>query len=172
MITIKDKTTITMLDSLAPHSRIWIFQATRFFNEQEAEFIQTQLKQFIPTWASHGNELYGDFELAENLFLIVGVDEKRSPTSGCSVDSLNRHIKKIGDALNIEFFDRLRIAYYDKNEKIQVVPMHEFKELMKKDQVTQATIVFNNLLETKADLETKWKSPVKNSWHKNLIQIL
>ncbi len=172
MITIKDNTHKTMLDKLAPHSRVWVFQANRFFDFREGEFIKKEMQQFIPSWASHGNELYGDFELAENLFLIVGVDEKKSPTSGCSVDSLNRAVKKIGDELNIEFFDRLRVAYYDKQAKIHVLPLNEFKDLIKKDQVTGSTIVFNNLIETKEDLETKWKSPVKNSWHKNLVQIL
>ena len=161
-----------MLEKLAPHSRVWIYQATRFLTQDEVQKINTSLQQFIPTWASHGNELYGDFIIVDSLFLIVGADEQKSPTSGCSIDALNRHIKKLGDELNIEFFDRLRVAFYDAQNQIQVLPMHEFKALMKADKVTGSTLVFNNLIETKADLETKWKSSVKNSWHKNLLEIL
>jgi hypothetical protein len=161
-----------MLDKLAPHSRVWVFQANRFLKDDEVKFVQEKMTEFIPTWASHGNELYGDFVLADNLFLIVGVDEKRSPTSGCSIDSLNRIIKKIGDEIKIDFFDRLRVAYLDSDHKIQLTSLGDFKALMKTDQVRQSTSVFNNLIETKADLDTKWKTTVKDSWHKNLIQIL
>lgn len=161
-----------MLAKLAPHSRVWIYQANRFLTASEEERLNAAMHAFIPTWASHGNELYGDFLIAESLFLIVGADEQKSPTSGCSIDSLNREIKRIGTELGIEFFDRLRVAYVDQHQQIQVVPLADFKALMKKDQVTGSTLVFNNLVETKADLETKWKSSVKNSWHKNLLEIL
>jgi hypothetical protein len=161
-----------MLEKLAPHSRVWIYQATRFLTPDEIQKINNSMQQFIPTWASHGNELYGDFLVADSLFLIVGADEQKSPTSGCSIDTLNRHVKKLGDELQVEFFDRLRVAFYNAEGTLTVLPMHEFKALMKKDEVTGSTVVFNNLIETKADLETKWKSSVKNSWHKNLLEII
>lgn len=161
-----------MLNNLAPHSRVWVFQANRFLTETDISLIQKNMKEFIPNWAAHGNDLYGDFQVAENLFLIVGVDESKSPTSGCSVDALTRVIKKTGEEISVDFFDRLRVAYLDEQQKIQIVPLNEFKSLLKSDTVRQSTTVFNNLIETKADLETKWKTPVKNSWHKNLIQIL
>lgn len=161
-----------MLNKLAPHSRVWVFQANRFLKDDELTFVNQKMTEFIPTWASHGNELYGDFLIVDNLFLIVGVDEKKSSTSGCSIDSLNRTIKKIGDEISIDFFDRLRVAYLDSDHKIQLTPLGDFKALMKADQVRQSTVVFNNLIETKADLDTKWKAAVKDSWHKNLIQIL
>lgn len=149
-----------------------MFQADRFLTDDETEIIRRTMIEFIPTWASHGNELYGDFFIADNLFLIVGVDELKSPTSGCSIDALNRVVRKIGNELAVDFFDRLRVAYLDNQQTIQIVPLNEFTALMKRDEVRQSTIVFNNLIETKSELETKWKSPVKNSWHKNLLQIL
>ncbi|MBI3135890.1 MAG: ABC transporter ATPase [Bacteroidetes bacterium] len=161
-----------MLDNLAPHSRVWVYQSTRFFTPDEEAQIRAAMKTFIPSWASHGNVLYGDFLIVDSLFLIVGVDEQKSLASGCSIDTLNREIKRLGTALNIEFFDRLRVAFIDKGGKLNVLPMHEFKALMKKDEVTGSTTVFNNLIETKTDLETKWKTSVKNSWHKNLLEIL
>ncbi|MBK7129878.1 MAG: hypothetical protein IPM74_04755 [Crocinitomicaceae bacterium] len=161
-----------MLDKLAPHSRVWIFQSDRFLAEQDIHTIAAVMKEFLPQWASHGNDLYGDYAVAENLFLIVGVDEKKALTSGCSVDELNRVIKQIGKMIQAEFFDRLRVAFHDKSGELKHLPMFEFKALMKKDEVTGSTYVYNNLIESKADLETKWKTTVKNSWHKNLIEIL
>lgn len=161
-----------MLDKLAPHSRVWVFQTNRFLTDQEVSAIENTMRNFIPQWASHGNEIYGDFAVAENLFLIVGADEKKSPTSGCSIDSLTRVIKKMGEELKVDFFDRLRVAYVDRENKIQHLPLHEFKNLIKKDEVTIATTVFNNLIENKEELDKKWRSRLDHSWHKNLVAIL
>lgn len=127
------------------------------------------MQSFIPKWASHGNEIYGDFELRDSLFLIVGADEQKSPTSGCSIDTLNRAVKQVGDDLKIDFFNRLMIAYHDSLEAIQIVSLGEFKDLLRTGKVDLSTLVYNNLIETKSDLETKWKVRVNESWHKNLL---
>lgn len=160
-----------MLDKLALHSRVWIFQANRILNDQECSIINDRMQHFIPTWASHGNEIYGDYYLASSLFLIVGADETKSPTSGCSIDTLTREVKTLGEQLNVDFFDRLRVAYEQPEGHIQLLPLQQFKEKIHKDLITQGTIVYNNLIETKADLDTKWRTHVRDSWHKNLLLI-
>lgn len=161
-----------MLNKLAPHSRVWVFQANRFLTENEVEKINSELGNFIPLWASHGNEIYGDFTVEKSLFIIVGADEKKSPTSGCSIDALTRVVKKLGEELNVNFFDRLMLSYEDAENSIKLLSMPEFKALMKKDQIKTSTKVFNNLIETKADLDSRWYTSLNNSWHKNLIDIL
>ena len=158
--------------NLAPHSRLWIFQANRFLSADESLKINTSLKDFIRGWASHGNELYGDFNIQNDLFVMVGADESKSPTSGCSIDALTRKIKDLGEELGIDFFNRLNIAYEDPSTKINVVSMLEFKKLMGSDTITKQTTVYNNLVETVADLNENWRTNVGNSWHKNLLQVL
>ena len=103
---------------------------------------------------------------------MVGADEAKSPNSGCSIDSLNRKIRDIGEEIGVDFFDRLRVAYEDDSTKIHLVPLGEFKNLMTADKVNRQTTVYNNLIETVGDLDENWRTKVDNSWHKNLIQIL
>ena len=160
-----------MLNQLAPHSRIWIYQANRFIIADEQISINTKLKEFISGWASHGNVLYGAHSIEENLFLIVGADEQKSPTSGCSIDSLNRFVQKLGEELKINFFDRLTIAYINENQKIELASMADFKSMIQSELINENTTVFNNLIATKAELDATWKTSVKNSWHKNLLEI-
>lgn len=160
-----------MLNNLAPHSRVWIFQSDKILSENEIKFIQATLNDFIPTWAAHGNELYGAFELHNELFIVIGVDEKRSSASGCSIDSLYRVIKQIGNEINVDFFNRLNTAFVDNTGKLQISNMVQFKELIKSGKINGDTFVYNNLIESKADLETKWKTSVKDSWHKNLLVV-
>lgn len=157
--------------NLAAHSRIWIFQANRFLSSEEVEAIQAELKPFIVEWAAHGEELYGDFSVENELFIIVGVDEQRVPPSGCSIDTLTHKIQELGDKFKIDFFDRLKIAYEDASTQIHIVTMAEFKRLMSSDDVTGQTTVYNNLIETVADLDEKWRTKVTNSWHTNLLQV-
>ncbi|MCB9225093.1 MAG: hypothetical protein R2780_01455 [Crocinitomicaceae bacterium] len=158
--------------NLPPYARVWVFQANRFLKPEEVTYVQDHMRDFIGQWASHGNELYGDFAVEYNLFLVVGADESKSPTSGCSIDSLNRKIREIGDVLGIDFFDRLKIAYEDASTKIHIASMGEFKDLMAQDRITGQTTVYNNLVENVGELDEKWRTIVKHSWHKNLLQIL
>lgn len=160
-----------MLNQLAPHSRIWIYQANRFITTNEQAVINEKINKFIAGWASHGNELYGAHTIAENLFLIVGADEQKSPTSGCSIDSLNRFIQALGEELKINFFDRLIVAYIGANQKIELANLADFKDLIKTNLVNENTVVFNNLITTQSELNTVWKSTVKNSWHNNLLEL-
>ena len=50
--------------------------------------------------------------------------------------------------------------------------MSDFKRMITENQVNQDTIVFNNLVNTRADFDTKWRTSVKNSWHTNLLQLV
>lgn len=158
-----------MFENLADHSRIWIYQADRNLSKDDQDHIAARMNQFIPGWAAHGNELYGGFEIREDHFLVVGVDESKSPPSGCSIDKLVRQIQMIGDELEIDFFNRLNIAYVNQQGEINLVDMQTFKEKLKRDEISRSTLVFNNLLEVKSDLKDRWKTPVANSWHKNLL---
>jgi hypothetical protein len=162
----------TLLNKLAPHSRVWIYQANRFLSAGEQASINHAMQEFIPKWAAHGNEIYGDFVLSDSLFLLVGADEQKSPTSGCSIDSLNRHIQQIGQQLNVDFFNRLQIAYVDADQTIKLLPMSDFKVMIKNKVVNTNTPVFNNLVLNKAELDTGWRTTVGASWHKNLLDLV
>lgn len=158
------------LSKLAEHSKVWVFQADHILSDVEVQNINAVLAEFIPQWASHGNELYGDFEIFANLFVIIGVDESKSAASGCSIDSLTQVIKRIGSDLGIDFFNRLTIAYQQKDGEIELVSMQAFKQLIADGEVNQNTTVFNNLVNSQVELNNNWITPAKNSWHINLFE--
>jgi len=161
-----------MLSTLPLSSKIFIFQADRFLSTSDLEVIASKMKTFLPTWATHGEDLTAEYTVQNNLFLIIGNDESKVATSGCSKDSLTHAVQNIGEQLNIDFFNRLNIAYQSSDGEFKLSNMMSFKAMMQKDEVTQNTIVVNNLIETKADLIDNWQIEVKNSWHKTLAPIL
>ena len=159
------------LTNIAEDSRIWIFQADRPLNDEEISYVQEKMTPFMQEWAAHGNALYGDFKVEQRLFLIVGADEKKSPTSGCSIDALTHKIKELGAALNVDFFNRLAIAYEPSANDIELVSMNDFKQKIASNEVNFETIVYNNLVNTNADLANNWRTKAKNSWHVNLFEL-
>ncbi len=157
-----------MLNNLPDASRVWIFQADRLLTAVEVELCQKTLAGFIPFWAAHGAELYGDFEVAHNLFLVIGVDESKAPPSGCSIDKMTKAVQELGKNLQVDFLNRLNTAF-DDCSSIRLVGQAEFRQLIREGKIGAQTIVFNNLVQTKGELENKWKTAVENSWHKALL---
>lgn len=153
---------------LSDHSRVWIYQADRKLTDQEVTVIKKHGDNFIAQWAAHGSDLQAAFEVKYNQFIILFADESQVKASGCSIDSSVRFIKEIEKHYQLNLFDRLNITYKAGNI-IKMLKMADFQIAAEKGDVTSETTVFNNLIETKADFETKWEVSVKESWHVNLI---
>ena len=64
--------------------------------------------------------------------------------------------------------DKLNVSFKD-GENINIVKLSDFQQYAKSQKVTAETLVFNNMLQTKNDVETKWEIPAKESWHKRFL---
>lgn len=153
---------------LADHSRVWIYQSSRALSDEEVNEILNYSQEFIENWATHGKELNAAFEVFYNRFIVLFADETEIKASGCSIDSSVHFIKKIQEAYGIDLFDRLNIAFRS-THKIDMMRMNDFQMALSKGLLDENTIVFNNLVETKAEFENSWEVPLKESWHKQLI---
>ncbi len=153
---------------LANHSRVWIYQANRKLNDKEVTEIRNYGANFIDQWAAHGSDLQAAFEVFYNQFIVLFADESQVKASGCSIDSSVRFIKEIEKEYQLDLFDRLNLTYKSGSE-IKMMAMADFQTALEKGQLNEETIVFNNLIETKGEFESKWEVPVKESWHANLI---
>ena len=72
-------------------------------------------------------------------------------------------IKEIEIEFGIDLFNRTQIAFEQMGE-IVTLSIPEFKKVVQSD-----TVVFNNLVTTKADLEENWKTVASNSWHTKFL---
>jgi len=70
---------------------------------------------------------------------------------------------------NVAFTDRMLFTYRNKNEEISIVSRKDFERLAAEAIINDETIVFNNLVGTKSELESGWKIPFAESWHKKLV---
>ncbi len=153
---------------LADHSRVWVYQSNRTLTKEEVQQIKLNGNQFIANWAAHGKALNAAFEVFYNRFIVLFVDEVQAKASGCSIDASVHFIKQIENHFNLDLFNRMQVCFRDK-EEIKDLPLNVFSEKLEKQEISVETIVFNNLVETKADFIKAWEVPIKLSWHKQFV---
>jgi hypothetical protein len=146
-----------------PDSRVWVYQAGRMFSINEALEIEELLNEFTRQWTSHGAPVKGKAWLFFGQFIILMADETATGVGGCSTDSSVRMIKDIAQRFGVNMFDRTTLAFYLK-DKIELLPMLQVPYALENGFINPETLYFNNLVQTKAELEEKWIIPVNKSW--------
>src|SRR5262245_54970925 len=142
-------------------SRVWVYQANRIFSLQEALAIEEILGEFAEHWKSHGVAVKGAAYLFFGQFIILIADETATGVSGCSTDSSVRMIKEIETRFGVNLFDRTTLAFIVK-DKVQLLPMTQLQYAVDNGFISGNTLYFNNLLQTKQELEINWLLPVKD----------
>ena len=150
------------------NSRVWVYQSAKKLSDSEVLQIQVLLDNFTTSWTAHNNQLKAKAEIRYNRFLILIVDESQAGASGCSIDKSVHFMQQIEAQFKINLFDRFNLAYRDGNE-ILSAPRHDFEELLKQGSINTNTVVFNNMVQNLAELNSKWEVPFKNSWHIQLF---
>ena len=157
-------------DKISSQSPIWIFQANKTVDISFIKKIENDTINFLNSWTSHNIEIKSSFKIIHNLFLIISVESDFSSPSGCSIDKLINFVKEINKLYNIDFLDRLNISYRYENI-IKVVNIAEFKKLIFDGLISKDTIVFNNTIRNKDELNKNWETKALNSWHKKYFNV-
>lgn len=144
-------------------SRVWIYQSNRLFTLSEALKLEELLEEFTASWKSHGDEVTGYANLFFGQFIIVMADETATGVSGCSTDSSVRLIKSIEQDFGVQMFDREMLAFIVK-ERVQLLPLAQLDYAIENKFITEDALYFNNTVQTKKELVSKWIIPAKESW--------
>lgn len=158
----------TEYKNLPSNSRVWIYQSDREFSIEEIEHISAKALLFIDQWTRHGDDLKGSFTIKYNQFLVLAVDEGFNNVSGCSIDASVRFVQELEKELQLDLMNKMNISFKD-GDNINIVKLADFQQFAKEKKITSETIVFNNMINTKEDFETKWEVPAKLSWHKRFL---
>ena len=150
-------------EDFSSDSRVWIYQSNRLFSISEALEIEATLENFAENWTSHGAKVKGAAYLFSGQFIILMADEKATGVSGCSTDSSVRLIKEVEKRFLVDMFERTTLAFVVK-DKVQLLPMSQLQYAFDNGFMNNETLYFNNLVETKKELEESWIIPVKDSW--------
>lgn len=158
------------LNLLDTTSKIWIYQANRSFTAEEMVQLKSSLSTFLESWTSHNYKLKSFADIYYDRFIVLAVDESNSSmVSGCSIDTSVRYIKSIGCQLDIDFFDRLAIAYVSDN-KLKTLHRSELKSAYQNGVISDSTLMFDNLVSSVGQFTSNWIIPLSKSWHFQLVK--
>ena len=152
------------INELQGDSRIWIYQSSRVLGEQEEQILTEKMLAFIDVWSSHGQTMDASGEIFHHRFLIIAADEKKATASGCGIDKSVNFVKRMGEELNVDFFNRTLVLFKEKGE-MKELPLNVFWAMRKAGNITDSTIVFDNTIQKLAELEKNWEVPFAESWH-------
>lgn len=150
--------------TLPGHSRVWIYQASHFLKPEELAFAQGKIDEFVASWHAHGSPLSAEIKILHNLFIVIAVDETVAQASGCSIDKSVRLIKDLENELTIALTGRTTVAYFDKDNTIQLLHFNELREKVQQGTIDENLNMFNNLVSTLDDLRSHWVVAIKDSW--------
>jgi len=155
-------------ESLADSSRVWIYQANRSFTEEEIQEISNKLDTFIEKWTAHGADLKASYEIKYKRFITIALDQQLNAATGCSIDASVQFIQQLEKEYNVDLLDKMNVSY-KQGEFIAYKSLTDFRKMAKQKAVSPNTIVFNNLVNNKAEYLSDWEVPASESWHKRFM---
>lgn len=150
-------------ENMPESARVWIYQANRKLTGQEEESLQQMTLEFINSWAAHGAPLQASFKVLHQQFLVVLVDEGYNAASGCSIDASVHFVQHMEKELGVNFFDRTKVAFI-LNDEVFLESVSSLKNKVAEGAIHKNTLTFNNLIQSKKELEEAWLVPAEQTW--------
>ena len=156
-------------EPLPDTSRVWIYQANRPFSEPEVQEISEKLQSFVNQWTAHGADLKASFDIKYNRFITLALDQKMNMATGCSIDASVQFIQQLEKEYQVDLLDKMNVSY-KQGEFIAYKTLTDFRKMAKDKAVSPKTIVFNNLVNNKAEYLSEWEVPASESWHNRFLK--
>jgi hypothetical protein len=158
----------TEFKNLPDDSRIWVYQSNRKLSDEEVVILIPKIEDFLEQWTAHGSDLEAGFEIKYNRFIVLGLNQANASASGCSIDASVRFIQSLEQEFDVDLLDKMNVTFYN-GEFIAHKSLIDFRKMAKARSVSPNTIVFNNLVNTKAEYLENWEVPAKESWHSRFL---
>lgn len=137
-----------LFESLGNASKVWLYLAERRLSDEEVRFTLENLSGFNVTWSAHGKKLNSNATVLFNHIIVLAVDETFELASGCSIDSSVHVIKKIGSALNVDFFNRMNVLVWNESD-FMLAPFSQIRK-------NKGINYLNPLVSTLGELREHW----------------
>lgn len=158
------------IDALPDEAHVWVFGTNRPLAGEETALLRDRFPPFLEEWTAHRRELRAAWELREDRFVIVAVDEASTAASGCSIDALMRHLRGLEEALQVGLLDSTPIWYRNAEGEIVAVTRAEFRLRAGAGEVDVRTAVFDPTLATLGELRAgRLELPAGEAWHARLL---
>lgn len=154
-------------NSLSENARIWVYPSSRKFYPQEIDELTQKLTDFVSSWKQDEVDFKASFQFLHNRFIVFLVEED-SQITNADIDAQVAFILQLQQHYEVELLDKMNVCF-KQGAYIQYKDVKEFKKLLKSKSVNNKTIVFDNLIQTKFDLENYWEVPITESWYNRFL---
>jgi hypothetical protein len=155
---------------LHPEAKVWIYQSNVELTDKQAEEGNDLINRFLDSWTSHNVALPSCGFIKHNRFIVMMADQSTVTAGGCSMDKMVHFVEALENHWNVSLLDRTMIAYKNpESDTIKTINFSDLKSGFMRGIITENTLVFDNLVDTKEKFETNWEKNILNSWHKRFL---
>lgn len=147
--------------------KVWIYLSDKELKGDLHQVILKAGESFVQNWKAHDVPLSASFEIIQDRFIVVKVDETQYNASGCSIDKLLRLIKQLEADHQLQLLNRLLVAYKSDNG-IEVVHSSKVKELLTSKTLNENSLIFNVAASNSVEYKN-WEQPLKETWLKKYL---
>lgn len=163
LCTMQATATLSAFDALPADARVWIYKSATPFTPAQLAVIRERGAAFTGAWRSHGQVVVGALEVLNDHLVALGADIKDMRICGGAIDASTRLVKELERDLGLQLTDRM-VVVYEKDGALRTCRVPELEGLVKQGTLTGDTIVYDDLVATKADLDARFRTPMRNTW--------
>ncbi|MGG8496693.1 ABC transporter ATPase [Tenacibaculum sp. TC6] len=152
---------------LSDEAKVWVYPSNRKFYPQEIEALKEKVENFVATWKKEDEDFKTSYQLLYDRFIVFYAEEN-SILSNADIDKQVAFILKLQNEYEVELLDKMNVCF-KQGDYIQYKEIKDFKKMLKEKSVSPKTIVFDNLIQTKYDLENFWEVPITESWYNRFL---
>ncbi|CAM1365228.1 ABC transporter ATPase [Tenacibaculum xiamenense] len=154
-------------NTLSNEARVWVYPASRKFYPQEIEELKTKLEDFVSSWKNSKEEFKASFDIKYDRFIIFYAEDNISLTNA-DIDEQVSFVLTLQNEYELDLLDKMNVSF-KQGEFVQYKEIKAFKKMLKEKSVSSKTIVFDNLVQSKYDLEYHWEVPITESWYNRFL---
>jgi len=150
-------------EQLTNEAKVWVYPADKKLSFTTADAILQEAKNFLDHWKSHDRPLTASAKVADEYFLIIGMEKPTFPLTCCTTDNITRFLQQIKEKWHIDFFKRDKLRIRHQNEDI-LLPITEVKKQLEAGLLDKEAIFFDHTINQKAALAQHWTIPLHQAW--------
>jgi hypothetical protein len=160
---------IVPFESLPDDARCWVFGARAPLDEVDSARLLAAVDAYLKSWKAHGAPLTSARDFRDEHFLVVGVDERASGASGCSIDGLFKVLQEIEKGIGTSMVGG-GLVHFRQGEFVLVCTRAQFEVLSVEGEVDGKTPVFDTTVTTVGAFRAGFERRAKDSWHAALLR--
>lgn len=163
LCTMEVKTTRPAFVAMPAHSRVWAYKSATAFTPEQQALIRERGEAFTGQWTSHGDDVAAAFALLDGHFVVIAADLQDMKLCGGAIDASVQFIQALEQELGLTLTDRM-VVLFEKDGTVRSCRVPEVEDLLRSGTLTADTIVFDDLVATKADMDARFRTPLRDTW--------